>query len=155
MEHSLFQCSIWQGTRIPTFDLFLLANKFSIKALFCNIRLFRHLKVSSSSRNNTACIVVLPLQQWLRKLTRILRCTYITYVVNLYRTVWKWLTVSRDRICTDPLQATALTQITRLQVSNSLQYPAFCSWNWHLICVLRFSQLIFRTVHFESTFRHI
>jgi len=52
--------------------------------------------------------------------------TYIIYVVNLYRTVWKWLTGSTDRTYTDPLQAITITHIihVHLQVSNSLQYPS-------------------------------
>jgi len=79
-----------------------------------------------SSRTHTECTVALPLQQKLRERTRMLPFTYMSYEVNLNRTVWKWLTGSTDRTCTDPLQATALTHITRLQVSNSLQYPAIC-----------------------------
>jgi hypothetical protein len=50
--------------------------------------------------------------------------TFIAYVSMLWLTVWKWLTGLTDRTCTDPLQATALTHIIRLQVSNSLQYPS-------------------------------
>jgi hypothetical protein len=88
---------------------------------------------SHVAQHYTECIVALPLQQWISERSRILRHTYIAYVINLYRTVWKWFTGSRDRNCTDPLQATALTHILRLQVSNSLQYPATYSYDYDLI----------------------
>jgi hypothetical protein len=43
--------------------------------------------------------------------------TYIIYIANLYRTVWKWLT--------DPMQTTTITHFihVHLHVSNSSQYP--------------------------------
>jgi hypothetical protein len=85
------------------------------------------LTVTFSSRTHIEYIVAFPLQQCLLQHARILRYTYIAYVVNLYRTVWKWLTGSRDRTCTDPLQATALTNILRLKVSYILQYLAIYS----------------------------
>jgi len=70
------------------------------------------------------CILSLPPLQWSPERTRMLRYTYKTYVVNLYRTVWKWLAGSTDRTCTDQLQASALNHIVSLPVINSLQYPA-------------------------------
>jgi hypothetical protein len=75
------------------------------------------LRVTCILETPTECIVAVPLQQWLSESSKMLPYTYIASVVNLYRTAWKWLTESRDRTCTDALQATALTHI-------NLQYPA-------------------------------
>ena len=53
-------------------------------------------------------------------------CEFLPHCVELaYR-------IARQN-CTDPLQETALTHILRLQVSNSVQYPAIYSYNYDLI----------------------
>jgi hypothetical protein len=39
------------------------------------------------AQQHTEWIFALPLQQWITESTRMLRYTYIAYVVNLYRTV--------------------------------------------------------------------
>jgi hypothetical protein len=80
---------------------------------------------------------------------------YIEYIVNLYRTVWKWLTRSTDRTCTFPLQATALTHIIRLQVSYILQYLAIYSYNSDFISAVRLPKLSFRSAKLENKFRII
>ena len=93
--------------------------------------------MTCSSRTHTEFIVAFPLQKWLRERDTNFRHIYIAYVGNLYRTVWKWFTGSTDRTFTDPLQATALTHIIHLQVSNSLQCPAIYSYIGYIAAELR------------------
>ena len=115
------------------FFYFYLRRKFAIRACCAAFIVYVQLTATCSSRTHTGCIVAMKIQQWLPKSFRMLLDTCIAYVVNLYRTVWKWLTRSTDRTCIDPLQVTALTHIICLQVNNSLKYPAIYSYNSLLI----------------------